>query len=259
MYIAPKAVIDEWERANEPLPQSSRADDGEIVSTDAAALERTGVRSLAEGGIVTELQLDHDRLALRPTLKRVPDVTVEPEYWSSAGGRTYLFFRADGDGFEAFESALETDPTARDPVLVDRSPDGRVYRVELDDDVIAVTDKAAEIGGRILETRSCRDGWVFQLRLPGREALIEFNDYCRERDVGVQVNHIRTSEDEDEAVVGLTAKQQELLTVAYDEGYFDVPRGISQNELADRLGVSKSAVSQRLRRAIAELCATSLA
>jgi len=74
----------------------------------------------------------------------------------------------------------------------------------------------------------------------------------------VAVDHLRLSDDDDDGVVALTEKQQELLAVAHEEGYFDVPRGISQDELADRLGVSKSAVSQRLRRAIGELCASKL-
>ncbi|MDQ2052584.1 helix-turn-helix domain-containing protein [Natronolimnohabitans sp. A-GB9] len=221
--------------------------------------ERTGIRSQADGGIVTQLRLDHASLFLRPTLRRVPDVTVEPEYWTTVGtGRTLVFCSVYADSFESFETALEIDPTITDPVLTDRYADRRVYRVELTDCAVTFISATAEAGGRLLDLSSTRTGWQLQLQFPSRDDLVEFNDYCRERDISVTVDRLRLSDDEDDCVVALTEKQQELLAVAHEEGYFDVPRGISQDELADRLGVSKSAVSQRLRRAIGELCASKL-
>lgn len=231
------------------------------MSIDIAEYEReqTGIRSQADGGIVTQLQLDHSSLFLRPTLRRTSDVTVEPEYWTTVGtGRTLVFCSVYGDSFDSFETALEMDPTVTDPVLADRYPDRRVYRVELTDRAVTFIAGAAEVGGRLLDLSSSRDGWLVQLQFPSRDDLVTFNEFCRERDISVTVDHLRLSDDEDDGVVALTEKQQELLAVAHEEGYFDVPRGISQDELADRLGVSKSAVSQRLRRAIGELCASKL-
>ncbi len=222
---------------------------------------RSRVRSEADGGIVTQLRLDHSALFLRPTLRRATDVTVEPDYWTTIEtGQTLVFVTVYGpdDEFEAFESTLETDPTVFDPVCVDRYPDRRVYRLAVADQTITIISKTAEFGGRLLDCSSTRDGWQAQIRFPDRDALIEFNQYCRDQDVSVAVEHLRVSDDEGDGVIALTEKQQELLTVAHEEGYFDVPRGISQDELADRLGVSKSAISQRLRRSIGALCASSM-
>ncbi|WP_265107951.1 helix-turn-helix domain-containing protein [Halosolutus halophilus] len=234
----------------------------EIVDAEhSASAERSEVRSVAEGGIVAQLRLDHPELFLQPTLRREPNVTVEPDYWTTIEtGRTLVFVTAygsDGD-FDRFETGLKTDPTVSDPVCVDRYPDRRIYRVELADRTTRIVSKTAEFDGRLLDCCSSRDGWLVQLRFPDRDALVDFNGFCRDQDVSVAVEHLRVSDDQDDGVVALTEKQQELLTVAHEEGYFDVPRGISQDELADRLGVSKSAVSQRLRRAIGALCASSL-
>ena len=260
MYSQPNSVIDERVRGNEELqPVSGRRD--RPVSIDVTEYEgdRTGIRSQADGGIVTQLRLDHSSLFLRPTLRRATDVTVEPEYWTTVGaGRTLIFCSVSGDSFEDFESALELDPTVTDPVLADRYPGRRVYRVELTDRAVTFIAATAEVGGRLLDLSSSRDGWRVQLQFPTRDDLVSFNDRCRDRDISVTVDHLRLSDDEDDCVVALTEKQEELLAVAHEEGYFDVPRGISQDELADRLGVSKSAVSQRLRRAIGELCASKL-
>ncbi len=47
----------------------------------------------------------------------------------------------------------------------------------------------------------------------------------------------------------LTPKQWEALELAGERGYFDRPRGVDLETLADELAISKSAVSQRLRAA----------
>jgi predicted DNA binding protein len=51
----------------------------------------------------------------------------------------------------------------------------------------------------------------------------------------------------------LPAEQQETLTLAVERGYFETPREVSLDELADELDTPRSTVSYRLRRATAEL------
>lgn len=47
----------------------------------------------------------------------------------------------------------------------------------------------------------------------------------------------------------LTDRQREILLEAYDQGYYDVPRRISSEELASRLKIDKSTVVEHLRKA----------
>lgn len=209
-------------------------------------------------GIVAELHLDHDRLPLGPTLRALDDVTVVPEYRAHRHGRVYQFVSFPLVEDRSLQSALDRDPTIRNPVQVDRSAERVVYRVELTDEAITFSGTIADQGGRIQEAKGSKTAWILQLRFPSRDALVAFNDECKRHDVSVQVTHLRSTADTADPLLGLTDKQQELLTVAYEEGYFEVPRGISQDELAARLDVSKSAISQRLRRAMTELCATTL-
>ena len=46
----------------------------------------------------------------------------------------------------------------------------------------------------------------------------------------------------------LTEKQNEILTLALKYGYFNIPRGLSLSDLAEKVGVSPSALSEMLRR-----------
>lgn len=47
----------------------------------------------------------------------------------------------------------------------------------------------------------------------------------------------------------LTARQYEVLELAYELGYYDIPRGSSTSEIAAELGVDDSTVAEHLQRA----------
>lgn len=47
----------------------------------------------------------------------------------------------------------------------------------------------------------------------------------------------------------MTERQQEILQVAYESGYYEVPRGTSTTKLAEELGVDGSTVAEHLQRA----------
>ena len=51
----------------------------------------------------------------------------------------------------------------------------------------------------------------------------------------------------------IRAEQREILKIAVDRGYFETPREVTLDELADELELPRSTVSYRLRRATAEL------
>ncbi|MEF8788568.1 MAG: helix-turn-helix domain-containing protein [Haloarculaceae archaeon] len=71
--------------------------------------------------------------------------------------------------------------------------------------------------------------------------------------VGVSVERISRLGDTDGDPVArrwdLTPAQEEAVETAVRMGYFGVPRGATASEVADRIGVSKSAFLERLRRA----------
>lgn len=48
---------------------------------------------------------------------------------------------------------------------------------------------------------------------------------------------------------GLSPKQRTALITALERGYFEVPREVSMDELADELDITQQSLSKRLRRA----------
>lgn len=51
----------------------------------------------------------------------------------------------------------------------------------------------------------------------------------------------------------LTDRQKEILRTAIAMGYYDIPRGASQRELADELSISRGTIGEHLRRAEAKI------
>jgi predicted DNA binding protein len=98
------------------------------------------------------------------------------------------------------------------------------------------------------------DSLTVVLDIPDRRTLIELLSTIEDSDQPVLTRDIRqTTESADGHVridLGeLTAKQQQALELAVEAGYYERPRGVDLGELGERLGISKSAVSQRLRAA----------
>ncbi|WP_254863038.1 helix-turn-helix domain-containing protein [Halovivax gelatinilyticus] len=88
--------------------------------------------------------------------------------------------------------------------------------------------------------------------VPDRDELEAVVVALRRTGATVRLRRIATRTDGDAdqhlelEVEGITEKQREAVLLAVDAGYYETPRQTDLGELAERLGVSKSAVSQRL-------------
>ncbi|WP_121823079.1 helix-turn-helix domain-containing protein [Halostella salina] len=102
----------------------------------------------------------------------------------------------------------------------------------------------------IPEIESVEDGrLLYSVVVPSREELRAVVSDLRGVGASVSLERIRAdSADDGSSVdgVALTAKQREVLTLAIEAGYYEQPRNASLSDLAGELGVTPSAVSQRL-------------
>lgn len=106
-----------------------------------------------------------------------------------------------------------------------------------------------------------RDGtWHLELRFPSRASLSDFYQECLDRDVTLDVSGIYDHDGRDRSRVSATLsdRQYETLRTAFETGYFAIPREITLEELGDRLGISDTAASQRIRRGLRRLLAEEL-
>lgn len=162
---------------------------------------------------------------------------------------------ASGWSEEVVEGALREAAAVESCAVVDRTTDGLLIRVEWSNRTGGFLDAVVASGATVLEGVGERSVWRFRLRFDDDEDLAACYRECAERGVPVEVERVYGPEARPNVgvVSALTETQRETLAVALDEGYFEVPRRITLVELADELGVSDTAVSQRLRRGLVAL------
>ncbi|OVE84051.1 helix-turn-helix domain-containing protein [Natronolimnobius baerhuensis] len=209
-------------------------------------------------GFIADVRLTHDELPLVPTMKRQPDLTLRREYETTSNGTQMQFVSVFGDETDALEEVLADDATISAATKVATFGQRSIYRLTIDTHLEIVPGQCSECGIFVFTATSTNAAWSVRLYLPDRESLAAIRHWYRDHGVSFRVTKLCESGATDEGTYFLTDNQREILLLAYEAGYFDVPRDITQDDLAERLDVTDSAVSQQLRRAISMLIAATL-
>lgn len=202
-----------------------------------------------------QVYVKHPDLALTHTIRSLPEADIEVV--SDAGtdpDHDANFFRIEAADFEAVEATLTEDPTVEAFTAIIRNEGRRVYRVRYDAGATLISPIVMEAGAIILESRSHMEGWQLELMLQDNEELYELTEHADRAGIHVDVLELRhTDTSRTVPDFGLTDAQRETLTAAYLHGYYDQPREAFLEDLADLLGVSRTAISGRLKRGSANL------
>ncbi|WP_435195854.1 helix-turn-helix domain-containing protein [Natronomonas sp. EA1] len=205
--------------------------------------------------LIAEYSVGGDRLVLGDALAAHPDIRLELERSVAVEPENpILFIWVEGGDLDAFEDAMAADPTATDIQCLSDIGDARLYRLQVTDEVgVVLYPQWVRLGAERLETRFENGTWNSRTRFPDRETIAAYRDFLTENGVSFHLHRLYDSDDVDAHEDGLTERQRETLKLAYARGFFDIPRSTTTAELADELGVSNQAVSERLRRGYARL------
>ncbi|WP_440764553.1 helix-turn-helix domain-containing protein [Natronorubrum sp. DTA7] len=182
-------------------------------------------------------------------------ITYEAQYRTADDGVRLLFWLS-GVEASAFEIAVDDDPTVTDCRLIDADDSVYLYRVDLTQSGRSKSTflRWAEDDVGLLNGYATQDGWQLEMRFPDRETLIAYREaYVANGCSFFLLSLYQRSADDQANATSLTSAQRELLVEAYESGYFDIPRRITQNELASQFAITSQSVSERLRRGIASL------
>ncbi|EMA43964.1 helix-turn-helix domain-containing protein [Halobiforma nitratireducens] len=203
---------------------------------------------------IAELTLPTEGFALAETFRELPDIDVRVESVVAEGPcrTTPLVWFSSVDP-DALEAALERDPSIEQyrRLLDDTDDEEWFYRLQYSEDVVSVCQAVYTHGGTVLGASVADGHWTLRLLFPLREELSDAVSEIEEQGTRVDVRRmVEAGADEDlETTAALTEPQQEAIAEAYRQGYYDVPREISLEELANELDISHQALSERLRRA----------
>lgn len=96
------------------------------------------------------------------------------------------------------------------------------------------------------------------MRIESRAALGSFQDHCEERNVEFELVRLYRLTEAKMGQFNVSEKQFNALLTALEMGYFEIPRDATLGDLAEALGISKRAASERLRRGQTNLLYNSL-
>ncbi len=206
--------------------------------------------------LIAEFELTNP--ILLDTRRAVPDVAVQVEDEQlSLDDLPKLVFWASGDAddLEQFERLLPSDPTIEAYERLADLGGRRLYRISLTEAgrVGMTYANAVELDITFLKIWGSGETLRYRAQIPSREALFAYRDVCRERNLSFRLVSLFQGEFSEADEFGVTARQREVLLHALEEGYFDVPRQTTLEELADDLDVSDQALSAILRRGQANL------
>lgn len=160
-----------------------------------------------------------------------------------------------GDDLSALDEVVETTSLGR--------RDGRdVYRltVELGDVVSEAFAPERFTAVEVEPVIVTPEGW-YEKKL--FESYEEFGGIrTRFEDYGISTELISITQDsdstEEDPQYGLTDRQYEALTLAITRGYYESPRQVTTEELAEEMGISQPSMSNLLRRAERQLLSSTL-
>lgn len=208
--------------------------------------------------VIIEFSVAPGDFRLGELLSLDPDTTVHVEQLVPLGDKIMPFSWVSGNT-ERFEENTSENGIKHSVVLDDPKRDRKLYRLEWNERNDELIEAILRNSGAILDAKGTHEEWEFQVRFRDRDSLSAFHEYCGEHAVPVTVNRIYNPiEVSGDSRMGMTTIQAETLVDALEKGYFDIPRKTSLVELADDYDISDQAVSERIRRATAELIEKSL-
>lgn len=204
---------------------------GCTVSPDAFALGQ-----VLEGGQFTRIELD--RIAV-------------------TDGALARYFWVYGTTPAAFHELLVTSDLVEQVTILDELDEVFLCRVRLHEEPTGIVELVYDHDGVFLEASGTPTRWRAQLRFHTSEAAGAFYEACQVAGAPLTITEVQELHTPDVgpilAEVSLTPAQREALLLAHERGYFALPRETALADLAAELGVSDQAVSERLRRACANL------
>lgn len=199
---------------------------------------------------VFEVEAPASTLALYDTFEREPGVEFRMEQMvGGANDRIMPFVWVSGTDSEHAEELLAIDSSVRTVSRLGGGNDATLFEITFNDAICSFAETIFERDGVMLHA-SGKDGvWSFRLRFANHQDIGGvFDDaFCRQYEA--TVTRLYSDQESPATHNGLTNKQQQALSAAHEMGYYTVPREVDLRAVGDRLGVSRQAVSERLRRA----------
>ncbi|KAB1191111.1 MULTISPECIES: helix-turn-helix domain-containing protein [Haloferax] len=204
--------------------------------------------------LVTEFRIDGDDCPLARATEQVPVAIDASAPQLRADGNVLLHFSSPPD--DRLPAVLDDDENIR-YLHVTRTDEAYTYRCLSKHP--CVVHELVDVGFLVESMQYNNGGATMRGAVVGNDVLRGVMEKAGQT-VGIRLQRVYPLRADEESAIGrawnLTPAQEESLHVAYEMGYFELPRSITADDVADELEISKSAFLERLRRAQQSLFGT---
>lgn len=210
--------------------------------------------------ILAVFRVEAPSIALTETVRHDGSAVVHPIRGAGTdpSGDRHLF-SVRTDDHDRFEAGLAGDPTVDAFERVVELGEQAVYALRYTDRAVLFSTEVARQNGVVLEMENEGTAWRFKCWLPDRSAAQALWEFGRANEVDVELVRINEYGSVLEGSYGLTAAQREAVLAALELGYFDEPRGVTLEGLAEELDISEPSASRLVRRGLKRLLTATLA
>ncbi|MFC6824477.1 bacterio-opsin activator domain-containing protein [Halopelagius fulvigenes] len=199
---------------------------------------------------IAVVRIPSSEFALSDTFDRCPDVEFDIERLVARDSDSAMpFMWAQGTDLDAVEDALREDSSVAEFEVLANLGDERLYRMSWVAHIRLVIHILLEEEGTILDAHGRGGNWRLRIMFPERDSLSATYDFCSDHGLSFDVEKVYDMNESARAGrFGLSEEQFDALTTAAEHGYFQVPRGVTAEELGEMLGITHQSLSERLRR-----------
>ncbi len=209
--------------------------------------------------VIAHLRIPAESFELGRILELEESGTIELEDMVPLGEKAVPFFSVSDRVRESFEQNVENHPSVEDIVEVTRHDGERLYSLDWNVGRDVFLQGVVDLRGQLLSATGTVNTWEFEIRFPTHETLSEFQKYCSNAHISLEVGRIYNPVRPGTGMwYGVTEAQRDTLMRAVQGGYYSIPRRMSTQDLANDLDISDQAVTERLRRAIVTLTENTL-
>ena len=156
-------------------------------------------------------------------------------------------------------AALEADPSVELIASLATLDDDRwLYRLAFGEELSRFEQLVSTGDGAIVSASGQDGSWSLELLFHDHESVSVVHERLAEDDFEATVRRVTSPNGRPSDRTPLTETQYETIVAAHEHGFFDVPRNVTLQELAEELDVSHQALSERLRRSHAALVSAEL-
>ena len=205
-------------------------------------------RSTVTDASTARFELPAPGFALVELFEHVPDAAVKLEP-AVANPDDHALLMIEAGAHRGLNAALRSSPSVAAVERFGRDEHWARYRVTWEGHARRVIRRLVAEGVTLSDVYGSSGRWKLRVMAPDRTPIARAYDALEDLGCDPSCRSSTTFGDGWANHAGVTDKQYQALTRAFELGYYDIPRDITMEEFAADLGISHQALSERLRRA----------